>query len=278
MNPLALDKITVWELTHPEVVTLAAELGYQAIGLFANTGNPKRPIAPPVSGQNAKLELRQRLSDTGIRIHNLECFVLQADTEIDDCDPVLECGAEFGARQATAVISDEDSSRGRENFFRLAERADQFGLGINIEFMRFSQVKTLGDALKLVRSVNKPGVGVVVDLLHLIRSGGSVEDLKAAPQDLVRYAQICDGPASVDADSLFFEAVSQRLIPGQGEFPLADFVQALPDGIFLGIEVPLKDLRDQGVDARERARLVDRGLRDSVRRFRRQAGHAAHSA
>jgi hypothetical protein len=53
-----------------------------------------------------------------------------------------------------------------------------------------------------------------------------------------------------------FEAISQRMIPGTGEFPLRDFVAALPPDIPIGVEVPLKAFKDRGVLPLERARLA----------------------
>lgn len=261
MQALALDKITVGELTPLETVDLAAELGYQAIGLWAYSTNPRSPVIPSLDDRHAKQQLAKRLADTGVGIHCVECLILQADTEIASCEPALEYGADLGARHATTCIFDADPARSLENFARLAEMAGQYGLNVNIEFMAFSPVNSLAAALQLVEQTARPNVGILVDILHLLRTGGSVEDLDALPRGLVRYAQICDGAATIAAQDAFHEAVHQRRIPGQGEFPLRDFVAALPADICLGVEVPLKDLRDRGVPARERARLIDRALR-----------------
>ena len=262
MHPLSLDKITVGELTPLEMVELAAELGIEAIGLWGYSTNPRSPVTPALDDQGAKRALSARLADTGVQIHCMECVILQADTAMSSCEPALAYAADLGARHVTTCIFDTDTVRHSENFAQLAEMADQFGLNVNIEFLPFSPVNSLAAARRLVEGTGRSNVGILVDILHLVRTGGSVEDLRTLPKDLVRYAQICDGAASVAPQDIFHEAVHQRKLPGEGVFPLHEFMAALPEDIYVGIEVPLKDMRDRGVPARDRARLV----RDALRR------------
>ena len=52
------------------------------------------------------------------------------------------------------------------------------------------------------------------------------------------------------------EGFNERMLPGTGEFPLCDFLIALPQDISLGVEVPMKSKQDAGVSARERAMMA----------------------
>ena len=97
-------------------------------------------------------------------------------------------------------------------------------------------------------------MGVNLDLLHLIRSGGSLDDIAAASADALLYAQFCDGAAAVLPEGPDFEASSQRLYPGEGTFDVAGFGRALPTGIRTSIEIPRDDLLSAGVPVAERAR------------------------
>jgi hypothetical protein len=58
------------------------------------------------------------------------------------------------------------------------------------------------------------------------------------------------------ADQQLHEALSERMLPGDGEFPLREFVRALPQGVPIGLEVPMQSLKDKGVGPLERARLA----------------------
>ena len=93
-----------------------------------------------------------------------------------------------------------------------------------------------------------------MDSLHLARTGGIPDDLVGVSG--IRGAQICDGPRIMPPDRQEFEGLEQRQLPGDGEFPLKAFLKTLPPDIHLGVEVPLRDLRDRGVGPRERARLA----------------------
>jgi sugar phosphate isomerase/epimerase len=112
----------------------------------------------------------------------------------------------------------------------------------------------LDDAVRFVTGSGEPNAGITVDVLHLMRTGGTPADLKAIDPKLIGYAQICDGPLVLDLAQWNFEGFEQRQIPGEGEFPLADFIAALPSDVALGVEVPLKSQREAGITPAERAR------------------------
>ncbi len=85
---------------------------------------------------------------------------------------------------------------------------------------------------------------MLVDALHLFRSGGSVIEvaaLAAQRPELFPYAQVCDAvdarPAP-DAATARQEAAYARLVPGAGSLPLAQLVDALPPGCTLSVEAP----------------------------------------
>jgi hypothetical protein len=56
-------------------------------------------------------------------------------------------------------------------------------------------VKTVDDAVRIVEQAQHPAGAVLVDALHLRRSGGSPADLAAVPTRRLPYAQLCDAPA-----------------------------------------------------------------------------------
>jgi sugar phosphate isomerase/epimerase len=101
--------------------------------------------------------------------------------------------------------------------------------------------------------MERPGqVGVNIDLLHLMRSGGRIEDIRNAPPGSISYAQFCDGPQSLDSEAWSIEASYQRQIPGEGQFDVAGFSRALPAGVPCSVEVPQELQIAQGQSPRER--------------------------
>jgi hypothetical protein len=61
------------------------------------------------------------------------------------------------------------------------------------------------------------------------------------------------------------------MVPGSGAFPLPEFLQLVPPGVPVGLEVPQRALREGGVPARERTRRVV----EATRVLQRKAADAA---
>ena len=63
------------------------------------------------------------------------------------------------------------------------------------------------------------------------------------------------------ADKIMAEAFSERLPPGEGTLPLVSFVEALPNGVVLGLEVPMEADRLRGISAKDRVDRVVTAVR-----------------
>ena len=126
------------------------------------------------------------------------------------------------------------------------------GIRIAIEFMPMSAVKTLAMAQSLIAASGRHEVGLVIDTLHLARSGGDAAALRQLDPRQVGLVQICDAPALLsDHSTLLDEAMTGRLYPGDGALPLADFLAALPADCEIECETPVK--ADAGLSQQERA-------------------------
>ena len=269
MRTISLDQLTVLGVSPPEVVSIATGLGCEAVGLMA-MGTSFFPTPPDhaLEKNNAVTrELAARLRDTGVAIHNVDLFLLQADTKVAAFRSLLELCAELGARNAVAVVWDEDSNRSRDTFSALAELTRSLGLGLLLEFAPISTIKSLGDAVALLEQSAQPNTRLLVDILHLMQAGNTPADVAALNPALIGSAQICDGPLNPSFEQYVHNLLYERQIPGEGELPLADFLAALPPDIVLGVEVPLKSLAAKGIPPLERARRCV----DATRRLLNQA-------
>jgi sugar phosphate isomerase/epimerase len=133
-----------------------------------------------------------------------------------------------------------------------------------LEPVASSSLATFDIAIDTIRRVGCGRLLLEVDILQLIRSGGTPADLLAVDPSLIGRAQICDGPLNAMLEPRY-EAIEQRQIPGEGEFPLREFLQALPrKGLTLAAEVPLRNLVDAGVSGAERIRRVIQGTRKII--------------
>jgi sugar phosphate isomerase/epimerase len=123
------------------------------------------------------------------------------------------------------------------HFGALCDLAAGFGLGVDFEFMKFRLVGTLPQALEVVSRAARPNGKLLIDLLHLYRSGGTPEMLKRVPSAMIGSVQLCDAPRSPPED-LVREAREGRLFPGEGDLPLRAFLEAVGADVPMSVEVP----------------------------------------
>jgi sugar phosphate isomerase/epimerase len=127
--------------------------------------------------------------------------------------------------------------------------------------MIFSSVRTLADAQRVLNRAAHPAGAILVDALHLQRSGGTPADVSAVAPEQLPYVQLCDGPFQPilpDSAVAQAEARTGRLFPGDGELPLAELLRVLPAGASLAVEAPVANLA--GGTVGERTRLAHAAL------------------
>ncbi|TCJ37027.1 sugar phosphate isomerase/epimerase [Parafrankia sp. BMG5.11] len=241
MRRLALDHLTVVDADPFELAVVASGTGCEGICLFMQPMEvlPSMPAFDLYGDRTQRRRLGTVLADLGVALDLAYPFTLSGRTTVSDFAPAMECAAELGTGALNALIYDREPSRRAENFGSFCDLASRFSLKVAVEFYPVSQVRTISDALTLVQGIGRPEtVGINVDLLHLMRSGGSVADLASIPPEYIRYAQVCDGPALRATEDFDFEASSDRLLPGEGSFDVEGFVTTLPTECPISIEVP----------------------------------------
>lgn len=256
MPTLSLDHLTIVGATPDEMVSIAAELGYEAVGplQFATPPEYGLFVSPLERSAPHTRDMIARMRDTGVFVNNMDGYPLLPDTDIDALREPLAFAAELGARRVVTLNFDPDSGRAFDRFCRLSEEARSVGLGVVLEFMPLSQIPSLNDAVSWIRRAQQPNAQILIDVLHLMKSGGSPADIASVDPALIAAAQLCDGPSSPTDEQYAYAAIHERQVPGEGELPLVAFLAALPEHATIGLEVPSKSLRDQGVPPKERAR------------------------
>ncbi len=261
MVPLGIHHLTAIELDPVDFAGLAAEAGCQSISVFTQP-LPTRAGFPLVDADN-RTAFAGRLRDGGLQLANVEGFMLTPETDMAAFYPALETGAHLEALGATALIYDADPERVTDNLNRFCEMTADLGLNANVEFTALSpHWNTIEKTAALVTELRQPNLGIGIDLLHLIRSGGDPSAVAATAPQLIAYAQLCDGTDLTARTDYAREAGSDRLAPGEGQFPLTSFLRSLPAGTLLEIEVPAPSPRP----ARERLPAVVAATRRQLRR------------
>jgi len=262
MKRLALDHITTIDTTPVQLAQAARAAGCDGMCLFMEPMAvlPLMPKFDIYGDPAARAEVRRVMDDQGVSLDLAYPFTLTGRTDVGSFATAMECAAELGAGLINALLYDRDPVRRLDTFGRFCDMANGFGLRVGVEFYPPSQVPSLAAALELVGQVARPGkVGINVDLLHLMRSGGAIAELAAVPEGHVLYGQVADGPAQAP-ENAELEASCERLLCGQGAFDVAGFVRALPQGCPVSVEIP----RNHAVGAETTAMRARRAV-DSAR-------------
>jgi sugar phosphate isomerase/epimerase len=111
-------------------------------------------------------------------------------------------------------------------FAVLAGQAADAGARLGIEFLPWSNIPTVHDALRLVEDADHPAGGIVIDVWHVERAGTSPDELAALPPHRIVGVELDDADGEV-VGTLFEDTVDRRRYCGEGSFDLAGMVTAL---------------------------------------------------
>jgi sugar phosphate isomerase/epimerase len=255
-----LEHLTMLDIAPPDFVGLAARAGFDTVGLRAAPVTPGEQAWPMGPGSPMLAETLRRCAGTGVSVLAVEAIVLGPDSAPARCQPVLETAAELGARYLNVICDDPDTGRFADRFAALTGLGRLYGVRPVVEFTAYRPVRTLADAVTIAR--NSGGGGVLLDALHIQRCGVSLGELAGVDPALLTYLQLCDAPRTqprglpVPAlmsrgqhadqwDDAVLEARAMRLLPGEGELPLAELVSVLPGDLPVSIEAPSASARGE---------------------------------
>jgi sugar phosphate isomerase/epimerase len=281
-DEVGIEYATVLGFPPVDFVHLAADLGCRTISMKARggAGDPNMPYNPwqhPAFSFLDDAALRRRmaaaLAERGVSISLAEGSVVRPGTELLASPAYLDAMAELGVTRLNAVSLDPDLGRTFDQYAALAQEAAGRGMETVTEFAPQMTVGDLDTGLRAVRHVGRPDFRLLVDTMHVVRSGATAADLAAVDPELIGYIQLCDSTRQ-PRSARYSDDTSDRDIPGEGELPLVDLLLALPPGLPVGLEVPMRSRATQGVSPRECAGLAVAGGRKVLAevRVRREGG------
>jgi sugar phosphate isomerase/epimerase len=258
----SLAYLTVPGLAPPEMIDVAARTGYAYVGLRLNRITPEESHYPLIEDVALRSATRRRLDATGVGVWDVEVVRLGPDTEPEDYRAFLETGAELGARHVIAQLPDPDLERATERFGRLCLLAAELGMAVDLEFIASSNVPDLRTAAQVLRSVDQPNAGILVDALHFHVAGSTLAELRSLPRQWFRYVHLCDAPAvsASESDELLSDELlhvmrHERLFPGDGLIDPGAILDCLDPDVVCVLEIPGDTLASR-VGLEEYARLA----------------------
>jgi sugar phosphate isomerase/epimerase len=236
----SLSHLSVLPVGPPDLIDLAADAGFRAVGVRLCSPMPGGPEWRLQVGSAALRETLARMKHRAVKVFDVEVLRLAEDTDVRKYVPVFESAAALGAQRAGVNIDDPDRSRTIDRFGTLCDLAAPFGIGLDIEFMIWRPVARLEDAATIVRAAGRSNGQILIDALHLDRSGGTPAAVAALDPALIGSVQLCDAPKRrPEPSGIIDEARAGRLAPGEGDLPLHALLHALPQPVPLAVEVPL---------------------------------------
>jgi sugar phosphate isomerase/epimerase len=278
MTRLGVGFLSVFALPPLELVNLAGDLGCRHVSTVVQ-GAPLVPSLghPPFSLKDAGLrkDLIAAMDDRGVTISLGDGFLVLPGAEMRHFSADLDVLAQLGVPRINVVSLDPDLGRTFDQFAALAELAAQRNIETDVEPIPGLTVGDLATAVDALEYVGRPDFRLLIDTMHLVRSGSSAADLAALDPNSIGYAQLNDTTLRPRSENYMEEAMYERMVPGEGELPLRDILSVLPPDIVIELEVPRRSLALAGVSPIDRLRPCVEASRRLLSDVAQEPGNSA---
>ena len=134
-----------------------------------------------------------------------------------------------------------------QNIRKLCSIGQEYGVSFQYEGAAWTPIYRLRDCMRLVDMVDATNFGLVIDFWHLWASrGASPEELSNLDSRYILGVHVCDGlrpplyhdgetkTKSVLRENWQDESVYRKFLPGEGELPVGDWLQAVQNTGYMG--------------------------------------------
>jgi len=244
MKRLGIDGQTVFGLAPLEHIALAKKLGCGHISIALSQAPWKLPDVGEWSlREDARLrrDVVAASADSGVSLSLGEGFAIRPNVQVRDFAKDLDLMAEMGVRSVGTVGLGADVAQAKDQLAQLSELTAERGLILLLEFAPPHAFPGLLEAAAALCELGRANIKLNLDVMHFYRCGNTAGQLEALPRSLIGRAQLCDAKLLDQGKAYMEEACFERLLPGEGEIPLEEFLAALPQDLPIGIETPNRD-------------------------------------
>src|SRR5262249_4703029 len=183
---------------------------------------------------------------------------LEYQRVLEDCRRRMTQAAELGSPYIVARPPQQivDLDRATERFAELLRSATAIGVWPSMEFLGFVDgIKDVASAWAIASGTGDPRATVVADVFHMIRGGGSVDDLLQIPGDRLACFHINDLPPEPHPHT---QKDEDRVMVGEG---IADLPRVIANLRTIGYRGPLSlELFNRDLWAQDPATAIRRGI------------------
>ena len=264
-----------------EKLEATAAAGFTGVEIFESdllsfNGTPK-DVARMVAGLGLKIVTFQPFRDfEGMPEPQRSRTFARAERKFDlmgelGCDLLMIC-----SNVAPDSLGGVD--RAAADFHELGERAQKRGIRIGFEALAWGKhISDYRDSWEVVRRADHPAIGLTLDSFHIFSRKTDLKAIRSIPSDKIVLVQLADAPW-LDMDVISWSR-HFRCFPGQGDFPLLEFMDAVSATGYSGI-LSLEIFNDQFRAGSPRGVAVDgqRSLVYLMDQMRNRPGELGKSA
>jgi 2-keto-myo-inositol isomerase len=212
-------------------------------------------------------ELKQAIADAGLKVKSviaLHSWVTSEGEEhrrvLDECRRRMTQAAQLGSPYIVASPPQEvvDLNRASDRFAELLELGEQAGVVPSMEFLGFVDgVKNVATAWAIASGSGQPRAKatIVADVFHMMRGGGSIDDLLSITGDRLACFHINDLPA---VPHPLTQRDEDRVMVGEG---IADLPRVIANLRTIGYRGPISlELFNRKLWEQDPLEVVTRGL------------------
>ena len=220
-----------------EKIRLAGKAGFTAIEPWNDE------VSAYLNKGGTLAELKSALADANLKVVSMIAvhgWVISEGTDyhlaLDDARRRMEQAAALESPYIVASPPQEivDLNRTSERYGQLLRIGREAGVKPSMEFLGFVDgIKNVVSALAIAEGTSDADATVVADVFHMIRGGGSVDDLLLLKGEQLACFHINDIPASPDP---LTQSDGDRVLPGDG---IADLPRVIANLRTIGYHGPL---------------------------------------
>src|SRR3984893_5712594 len=203
--------------------------GYEAIGvrLYRAPGRTYN-FNPIVGNPTLMRDVKQAIPDLGLEMYDIYSYYLQPEMEWDIIMPSLDFAGELGAKFLLVIGDDTEWQRMCDNMGRICDKIKPMGIRAVVEAYA-TKLTPLATAVRFCMDRKAHDVGLCMDPGQGFRDENNDSNvaLKAVDRALPPCAQINDSTPF---------GTNNGILPGEGQVPLFDSLDALPAGIDISTE------------------------------------------
>jgi sugar phosphate isomerase/epimerase len=256
MNRLGIEMLSVFGMPPIDYVQVVADLGCRYITTGLDGFVVKQLGYQPFSLRDdptLRRELLAAMDDRGVSLSLGEGLLIAPGVDVRSYAADLDIMAQLQIPRINTVSLEPDRARTFDQLAVLTEVAADRGIVTSVEPVPGLTIADLPTAMAAVEHVGREEVSLLIDTMHVARSGAGPDELRALPAERIGYVQLCDVPLRSTKEYRYAEeAMYHRMAPGEGELPLADMLAALPGDCVVGLEVPMLSRAEAGLSAYDR--------------------------